>query len=95
MLGELAGKSRELWADLIGLAGGTKEPWHSLQQLYISNLNSMSAFAVAEQLGLALGIPEIADITFPVVAQKSTDHLLLQEIALEMCSMSILYQNSF
>lgn len=95
LLGELTGKSRELWADIIALAGGAKGPWQDVQQLYISNLNSMSAFAVAEQLGLALGIPEILDITFPVVAQKSSDHLLLQEIALEMCSMSILYKKRF
>ena len=95
LLGELTGKSRELWADVIALAGGVKGPWQDVQQLYISNLNSMSAFAVAEQLGLALGIPEILDITFPVVAQKSTDHLLLQEVALEMCSMSILYKKTF
>ena len=95
LLGELVGKSREILADIIALTGGAKGPWQDVHQLYISNLNSMSAFAVAEQLGLALGIPEIIDITFPVVAQKSTDHLLLQEIALEMCSMSILYKQRF
>ena len=95
LLGELTGKSRELWADIIALGGGTKGPWQDLQQLYISNLNSMSAFAVAEQLGLALGIPEILDITFPVIRQKSTDQLLLQECSLEMCSISILYKKSF
>lgn len=94
-LGEFTGKSRKLWADIIALAGGAKGPWQNLQQLYISNLNSMSAFAVAEQLGLALGIPEILDITFPVIAQKSTDHLLLQECSLEMCSISILYEKPF
>lgn len=93
--GNLLGKSREIWADFIALSGGAKGPWQDLQQLYISNLNSMSAFAVAEQLGLALGLPEILDITFPVVAQKSTDHLLLQECALEMCSKSILYHEPF
>ena len=95
MAGNLLGKSREVWADAIALAGGAKGPWQDLQQLYISNLNSMSAFAVAEQLGLALGIPEILDITYPIVSQKSTDHLLLQECALEMCSKSILYQEPF
>ena len=94
-LGDLAGKGRELLSDMIALAGGAKGPWQDVHQLYISNLNSMSAFAVAEQLGLALGIPEIVDITFPVISQKSTDHLLLQEIALEMCSMSILYKKGF
>lgn len=95
LAGDLLGKSRQAWADVIALGGGAKGPWQDLQQLYISNLNSMSAFAVAEQLGLALGIPEILDITFEVVAQKSTDQLLLQECALEMCSKSILYQTPF
>src|SRR4051812_36480630 len=94
-LGELAGKGRELLADMIALTGGAKAPWQDVHQLYISNLNSMSAFAVAEQLGLALGIPAIVDITYPVVSQKSTDQMLLQEIALEMCSMSILYKKGF
>lgn len=94
-MGELLGKSREVWADVVALAGGAKGPWQDLQQLYISNLNAMSAFAVAEQLGLALGIPAILDITFNVVAEKSTSHLLLQECALEMCSKSILYKQPF
>jgi len=94
-LGEFLGKGRELWADIIAFSGSAKGPWQDLQQLYIANLNSMSAFAVAEQLGLALGIPAIVEITFGVIAQKSTDHLLLQECALEMCSKSILYHESF
>lgn len=95
LAGQLLGKSREAWAEIIALGGGAKGPWQDLQQLYISNLNSMSAFAVVEQLGLALGIPEILDITYEVVSQKSTDQLLLQECALEMCSKSILYQQPF
>ena len=93
--GKLLAKSREVWADMIGLMGGAKSPWQDLQQLYISNGQSMSAFAVAEQLGLALGEPAILDITYPIIAQKSSDHLLLQECALEMCSKSILYKQSF
>lgn len=95
LMGEFLGKGRQAWADLLAFAGGAKGPWQDLQQLYISNLNSMSAFAVAEQLGLALGIPEILDITFGVIQEKSTSQLLLQECALEMCSKSILYKQSF
>lgn len=94
-LGEVVGKSRELWADIIALSGNAKSPWQDLQQLYISNLDSMSAFAVAEMLGLALGLPDVLDITAAVVNEKSTDQLLLQECALEMCSISILYQGRF
>lgn len=95
LVGDLLGKSRELWADIIAFSGGAKGPWQDIQQLYIANLNSMSAFSVAEQLGLALGIPQILDITFSVVAEKSTSQLLLQECALEMCSKSILYKQRF
>jgi len=94
-LGELVGKGRELWADVIALGGGAKGPWQDLQQLYISNANSMSAFAVAEMLGLALGLPDVLDITAAVVNEKRIDEVLLQECALEMCSISILYQDRF
>ena len=95
VLGEFMGKARQALGDYIAVAGGTKGPWQDLHQLYLSNYNSMGAFAVAEQLGLALGIPGIVDITFAVVAEKSTAQLLLQEYVLEMCSMSILYKEGF
>ncbi|AKD05061.1 hypothetical protein POKO110462_17870 [Pontibacter korlensis] len=95
LLGEVAGKARQALGDFIAVAGGTKGPWQDLHQLYLSNHNSMGAFAVAEQLGLALGIPRIAEIAFMVVAEKSTSQLLLQECVLEMCSMSILYKEDF
>lgn len=95
LMGDMLGKGRQALADVIAFGGGATGPWQDLQQLFISNHNSMSAFAVAEQLGLALGIPEILDITYPIVSQKSTDSLLLQECALEMCSKSILYKEPF
>ncbi|HKN87624.1 MAG TPA: hypothetical protein VJV04_12245, partial [Nitrospiraceae bacterium] len=66
--------------------------WKDIRVLLIANLDSMGAFAVAEQLGMALGIPNIVDITFPIVHEKSTQHLLLQEYMLEMVSVSILYE---
>lgn len=95
LTGDVLGKGRQALAEVIAIGGGASGPWQDLQQLYISNHHSMSAFAVAEQLGLALGIPAILDITFSVVAEKSTDQLLLQECALEMCSKSILYKQPF
>ncbi|TPE46193.1 hypothetical protein [Pontibacter mangrovi] len=95
MLGQVMGKARQALGDFIAVAGGAKGPWQDLHQVYLSNYNSMGAFAVAEQLGLALGIPRMVDITFGVVAEKSTSQLLLQEAVLEMCSMSILYKESF
>jgi len=72
LLGTVTGKARQALDDFIAVAGGAKGPWQDLHQVYLSNFNSMSAFAVAEQLGLALGIPAIVDITFPVIAEKST-----------------------
>lgn len=95
LLGEVVGKTRQVLGDFIALGGGAKGPWQDVHQLYLANYNSMGTFAVAEQLGLALGIPEIVEITFPVIAEKSTDQLLLQEYVLEMCSLSILYKQSF
>ena len=95
LLGEFAGKTRQVLGDFIALAGGAKGPWQDVHQLYLSNYNSMGTFAVAEQLGLALGIHEIVDIAFPVIAEKSTDQLLLQEYVLEMASLSILYKQEF
>lgn len=91
-LGNLAGKVRQAIGDLLVPVGGVRGPWQDVHQVFLFNYNSMGAFAVAEQLGLALGIPQIVDITFPIVAEKSTDQLLLQEYVLEMCSVSILYK---
>lgn len=95
LLGDIMGKARQSLGDFIALTGGVRGPWQDLHQLYISNHNSMGAFAVAEQLGLALGIPRVAEIAFGVVAEKSTSQLLIQECVLEMCSKSILYHESF
>ncbi|MCC9136976.1 hypothetical protein ACFSKU_05420 [Pontibacter silvestris] len=95
LLGEVMGKARQALGDFIAVAGGAKGPWQDLHQVYLSNYNSLGAFAVAEQLGLALGIPRIAEITFGVMAEKSTSQLLLQECVLEMSSMSILYKEDF
>ncbi|WP_205500742.1 hypothetical protein [Rufibacter psychrotolerans] len=95
LLGQVAGKARQALGDFIALAGSAKGPWQDLHQVYLSNYNSMGAFAVAEQLGLALGIPAIVDLVFPVIAEKSTSQLLLKEYVLEMCSKSILYHEGF
>ena len=95
VIGQAMGKARQALADFIAVSGKARGPWQDLHQLYLSNYNSMGAFAVAEQLGLALGITEIPDFIFPVIAEKSTSQLLLQEYVLEMCSISILYQEDF
>jgi len=92
--GTLMSKGSEALAELEGFMGGAVGAWKDIRMLLIANLDSMGAFAVAEQLGLALGMPNIVDITFPIVHEKSTQHLLLQEYMLDMASVSILYKAS-
>ena len=94
-LGTVLGKSRKAFAQVLAIGGGATGPWQHLHELYLANLNSIGAFAVAEQIGLALAIPEMADLAFHIVAEKKTDQLLLQEIVLEMSVPSILYNTSF
>lgn len=90
--GVVASKAEEALAMIQGMVGGAVGGWRELRQLLIANLNAMGAIAIAEQLGLALGLPEIPEITFPVVNEKSTQQLLLQEYMLEMAAKSILYK---
>lgn len=90
--GNLWAKAREAMADLIGMAGGAKGGWRDLHQLYLASLNSMSAFAAAEQLGLALGMPEIVEVTMAVAREKFSHHRQLQELVADFAPISILYR---
>lgn len=90
--GTLLSKVREVVADVEGLAGGAAGGWRDLRELLLTNVDSLGAFAVAEQLGLALGMPQVVDIIFPVIHAKWTAHLLLQEYMLEMGSKAILFK---
>ncbi|WP_210529965.1 hypothetical protein [Rubellimicrobium arenae] len=74
-----------------GLAGGARGNWKDLHHLLLLNLDAMGAFAIAEQLGLALAHPGLRDLAWGVQAEKSTDQLILQELMLEMAAVSILY----
>lgn len=88
--GSVMAKGREAIADIQGLLGGAESGWRDLHQLLLADVNAMGAFAIAEQLGLALGLPEIVEIAFPVVQELSTAQLLLQEFLLEMAPLAIL-----
>lgn len=90
--GTLLSKAREVIADVEGLAGGAAGGWRDLRELLLTNVDSLGAFAIAEQLGLALGMPQVVDIIFPVVHAKWTAHLLLQEYMLEMGAKAILFK---
>ncbi len=89
--GSLMATARRAVADLQGALGGAEGGWRDLHQLLLADVNAMGAFAVAEQLGLALGLPRVVEITFPIVQELSTAQLLLQELLLEMAPPALLY----
>lgn len=92
-VGAALGAGRMLAAQVVGrVAGAHGGAWRGMRELMRSNLDAVSGFAVTEQLGLALGIPRVVDLVFPVLHEKQAHQLLLQEYLLEMASSSILYQ---
>ena len=90
-VGALAAKTRQLMADLTGMAGGAAGSWRDLHQLFLASLNAQSAFAAAEQLGLALGMPELVEVALTVSKEKFAHHRQLQELVLDMAPVAILY----
>ena len=90
LAGSVLARGAELVADVVGLAGGARGNWKDLRQLAIESQDALGAFAIVEQLGYALGLPELADPAFRVIAEKTKDHLLIQEYLLEMGPASIL-----
>jgi hypothetical protein len=87
------GKARKGLADFMGLAGGASAPWRDLHQLFLVSLNAISAFGTAEQLGLALGIPEIVEVTLEVNREKFAHHRQLEELALDFAAITVLYDD--
>ncbi|MEH0821453.1 MULTISPECIES: hypothetical protein [unclassified Micromonospora] len=93
LVATVLGAARELVGEAQGLAAGARgRAWRHMRMLLLSNLDAMSGFAVAEQLGLALARPAVVDITFPIVAEKSRHQLLIRECFLEMAANAILYR---
>ncbi|RNF38222.1 hypothetical protein [Planococcus salinus] len=93
--GELMGKMSDALDNLQTMLGGTTGYWKELHQLHLLNLNAMSAFGMAEQLGLALGLSNVVDIVFPILHDKQKNHMLLQEYTLEIGAVSVLYDRDF
>jgi hypothetical protein len=91
LAGAVVAGARKVVGTVEGLAGGAKGDWRDIRELLIANLDAMGGFAVAEQLGLALANAELRGLAFQVTAEKSSDQLVLQELMLEMASVSILY----
>lgn len=93
LAGSAMGKAREALGGLVGSAAGAAGPWRDLHQLFLVSQGSIGAFAVAEQLGYALGLPALASIAFDVSMEKYKHHRLIQEFVLEFASIAILYQS--
>lgn len=88
----LLSKGQETLGSLQALASGAERWWDDLHQLFLASLNAISAFAAAEQLGFALGIREIVDVTFPITMEKFRQHRMLQEITLALVPIAVLYR---
>ncbi len=88
--GTAAAKVGEMVGSVIGLAGGARGNWQDLRQLLLAGQDALGAFAIAEQLGYALGLPELAEPAFRIVVEKTRDQLLIQEYLLEMGPVAIL-----
>jgi hypothetical protein len=92
--GEMTVNIEKALFSLQDLMGGAAGSWKQLHSMLLINQQAMGAFAVAEQLGLSLGIKEIVALAFPVVHEKTMHQLLLQEYMLEMAPISILYKQN-
>jgi hypothetical protein len=90
LVGAAAAKTGEALADVVGLAGGAHGNWKDLRELLLEGLDALGAFAIVEQLGYALGLPELAEPAFRIVAEKQKDQLLIEEYLLEMGPVAIL-----
>lgn len=87
----LLAAGRQVAAQVVGRVAGTRgEAWRGMRELMRSNLDAISGFAVTEQLGLALGIPAVIDLTVPVLQEKQQHQLLLQEYLLEFAAQAVL-----
>jgi hypothetical protein len=90
--GAAVSRTRRLVGQVEGPGGGARGgEWLMMRELMITNLDALGAFAVTEQLALALGRPAVVDIAVPVIEEKAEHGLLLREIMLEMATNAILH----
>jgi hypothetical protein len=90
--GTLVAGAHKALGKVEGAAGGATGAWQDLRQLLLTNLDSMGAFAVAEQIGFALAMPEVSTITFNIENEKMKHHLMMQELILETAAVAVLYE---
>jgi len=86
-------KTRELWAAVIGLSGGAVAGWTDLQQILHASLDGIAAFGVANDIGLALGLSDVTELTLEITNEKFVQHYRLQEVVLELATVSVLYRS--
>ena len=86
-------KTRELWAGVIGFSGGAVSAWTDLQQIFHASLDGIAAFGVANDIGLALGLSDITELTLHITNEKLVQHYRLQELVLELATISVLYRS--
>jgi hypothetical protein len=63
-----------------------------MRQLVLTNLDSINGFAVTEQIGLALGLPNVVNLVVPVIHEKTRHQVVLRECLLEMATNTVLYR---
>lgn len=90
--GEALGQARQAGSEALARAGGAEGSWTGLQALLPASLQAQAAFAVAEQLGLALGHRELAEAAYAVENEQAGGHLVLRELMLEAAAIAILYR---
>lgn len=87
-------KTREMAGHVEGIASSARGGgWRLLRELLITNLDAISGYGVAEQLALALGLPEPVGIIVPILKIKTEHQLQLKESFLEFAPLAILYHN--
>jgi hypothetical protein len=91
--GTALAKTRELWAGVIGFSGGAVSGWTDLQQILHASLDGIAAFGVANDIGLALGLSDVTELTLHIMNEKFVQHYRLQELVLELATISVLYRS--
>jgi hypothetical protein len=86
-------KLRELWAGVMGFSGGAIAAWTDLQQILHASLDGIAAFGVANDIGLALGLSNLTELTLQISNEKFVQHYRLQELVLELATISVLYRS--
>ena len=91
-LASVLGPVKQAGAQSQAATGGAEGSWLGLQALLPAALDAQSGFAVAEQLGLALGLRELAEAAYDVENEQAGGFLLLKELMLEAAALAILYK---